>query len=122
MKTNWTTAKGSKIELETNNNNGLRSTSTLWVNGIEYKSSLQKVNGTWAAKMNAQFVAIPAAIMATIEADRDASRNQLTAEQIEAVNKNDRIAAAKAQMDKVADYDNMAYLKARDEWFAALKA
>ena len=121
MKTNWTTAKGSKIEIEINHKNGMRSGGTISINGAAHTAKIEKINGTWVAKMeNNVCVALPSNVFAAIETDRESSHTPLTAERLAEVKKFDRIAGLEIEMKKWEDTDNVKYIKARDAWLAEI--
>jgi hypothetical protein len=123
MKTNWTTKSGKKVELETINNNGYRESTTVTVDGIEHKAGIEKVNGTWAVKMmdNGMFLSLSAEIFAQIEADREASRKPMTAEQINEMNRRAEISKYEMLMKKYEDTNPVEYIKAREAWLEAIK-
>ena len=121
MKANWTTTKGSKIEIEINHKNGMRSGGIISINGEAKNANIEKINNTWVAKMeNNVCVPLPSNVFAAIETDRKNSHTPPTAERLAEVKKNDRIFGLEIEMKKWEDTDNVKYINARDAWLAEI--
>jgi len=122
MKSNWKTSKGSEIEIEVVNDEGIRMKTSLSINGIKHSARIEKVNGTWAAKLldNGVYVAIPADVFAKIESDREASKTKLNADQIAEVERANKISSLENEMKKFEDVDNVKYIQAREAWLSEI--